>query len=93
MNSSKTELSHKNQRQSCFSAVDSSLLLFILLLGFFLRSYRIDSLSLWIDEFVTTYKLYLSPSFDEFLSFFNVYQSDQIPLSHLIYYSIFRLFS
>ncbi|HOK09419.1 MAG TPA: hypothetical protein PLT82_02845 [Candidatus Hydrogenedens sp.] len=89
----KTELLHKRQKQPRFSVVDSLFLLIILILGFVLRSYRIGSLSLWIDEFVTTYKLYLAPSFNEFLSIFNAYHSDQIPLSHLIYYSIFHLFS
>lgn len=93
MNLSETELQNKNQKQPYFSAVDILILLIILVLGFVLRSYRIGSLSLWIDEFVTTYKLYLSPSFNEFLSIFNAYHSDQIPLSHLIFYSIFRLFS
>jgi len=93
MKLSDTELKHENQKQPYFSAVDTLSLLTILVIGFILRSYRIGSLSLWIDEFVTTYKLYLSPSFDEFLSIFSAYQSDQIPLSYLIFYSIFRLFS
>lgn len=82
----------KSKKQLLF-AVDNFYLFVILVLGFVLRSYNISSLSLWIDEFVTTYKLFQSQSYADFLSIFNVFHSDQIPLSHLTYYSIFRLFA
>lgn len=73
--------------------VDNFYLFIILVLGFVLRSYNISSLSLWVDEFVTTYKLFRADSLSEFFVVFNLYHSDQIPLSHLIFYSIFRIFS
>ncbi len=89
----KIEPLDNNPKQPYLLAVDSLYLLFILILGFILRSYNIASLSLWIDEFVTTYKLYQTKSYTDFLNFFNAYQADQVPLSHLIYYTIFQLLS
>ncbi len=85
-------LSNKNP-PFLFSVTDYLIFLCILLIGFFLRSYNLKSLSLWIDEFVTTYKLYQPVNYSDFFSLLNLYHSDQIPLSHLIYFSIFRIFS
>ncbi len=84
---------YANKRKYFLFVIDNLYLLLILILGFALRSYNIGSLTLWIDEFITTYKLYQADSFSDFFAFFNLYQSDQIPLSHLIFYSIFRIFS
>ncbi|MCX8066180.1 MAG: glycosyltransferase family 39 protein [Candidatus Hydrogenedentes bacterium] len=66
-------------------------LIIIVFLGFLNRAWNLNNLSLWLDEFVTTYKLFQVPLSD-FFSYFFTFHSDQAPISHIIFYILYKLF-
>lgn len=69
----------------------TSCLVIIILIGFLHRAWNINNISLWLDEFVTTYKLFQG-SISDFFSYFFAFHSDQAPIAHITYYFFYRLF-